>query len=71
MNEALRALGWSDPPDWLQDPTWIYPGMVIVGHLGHRRRRHRQPRRPQRLPTELYDAAKIDGAGLRGRRCAT
>ena len=39
-----------NPPDWLQDPTWIYSGLVIMGDLGHRGRDHRLPGRPQGHP---------------------
>ena len=34
INEVLRVLGIADPPDWLQDPTWIYPGLVLLGVWG-------------------------------------
>jgi len=42
------------------------PGARVHRHLGHRVGDHRQPGRPARDPTELYDAANIDGAGWWG-----
>ena len=30
----LRSIGIQNPPDWLQDPTWIYPGLVLIGIWG-------------------------------------
>ena len=34
INGVLPPSASSDPPDWLQDTTWIYPGLVIVGSGG-------------------------------------
>lgn len=63
LNSALRTVGISNPPSWLHDTTWVYPGLVIVGiwavgfgflvNLAGLRS----------VPTELYDAAEMDGAG--------
>ena len=63
VNEFLRAIGWSNPPDWLQDPTWIYPGMVIVSIWTIGSAVIVNLAGLNGVPTELYDAAKIDGAG--------
>ncbi len=59
----LRALGVSNPPDWLQDPTWIYPGLVIMGIWGIGGGVIVYLAGLKGIPTEYYDAAKIDGAG--------
>lgn len=63
VNLTLRAIGVSNPPNWLLDPTWVYPGLVIVsiwavgfGFLVNLSGL-------QRIPTELYEAAEVDGAG--------
>lgn len=63
FNDALRFLGWATPPSWLFDSTFIYPAMVLIGiwsigggiviNLAGLRG----------IPTELYEAARIDGAG--------
>lgn len=67
LNEALRTLGWANPPDWLNDPTWIYPGLVLVGVWGIGGAVIINLAGLQNVPTELYDAAKIDGAGWWGQ----
>ena len=48
INDSLRFLGWSDPPDWLFDTTFDLPGPRAHGHLGHRCRDDHQSRRPAR-----------------------
>ena len=67
LNEALRALGWSNPPDWLNSPTWIYPGLVLVGIWGIGGAVIVNLAGLRSVPTELYDAARIDGAGWWGQ----
>jgi len=63
LNQALQALGWQNPPAWLNDPTWIYPGLVLVGIWGIGGAVIINLAGLTNLPTELFDAAKIDGAG--------
>jgi multiple sugar transport system permease protein len=63
LNDGLRALGWQNPPNWLNDTTWIYPGLVLVGIWGIGGAVIINLAGLQNVPTELYDAAKIDGAG--------
>jgi multiple sugar transport system permease protein len=67
LNQGLRALGWSNPPDWLNDPTMIYPGLVLVGLWGIGGAVIINLAGLRSVPTELYDAAKIDGAGWSGQ----
>jgi ABC-type sugar transport system permease subunit len=67
LNEALRALGWSNPPDWLNSPTWIYPGLVLVGIWGIGGAVIVNLAGLRSVPSELYDAARIDGAGWWGQ----
>src|SRR4051794_24830949 len=64
IDQILVAMGVSNPPSWLNDPLWSWIGVVIVnvwltypyfmfiilGALAS-------------VPAELYEAAKIDGAG--------
>jgi multiple sugar transport system permease protein len=63
INQFLMFIGISDPPSWLFDADWVYPALtftglwtigagVIINLAGLRG-----------IPTEYYDAAKIDGAG--------
>jgi multiple sugar transport system permease protein len=67
LNQALRWIGWSNPPDWLNDPTWIYPGLALVGIWGIGGAVIVNLAGLKGVPTELYDAAEIDGAGWWGR----
>ncbi len=63
INEFLRALGVSNPPNWLNDTRWVYPGLVILGLWGIGNAMLINLAALQGVPTELYEAAKIDGAG--------
>jgi ABC-type sugar transport system permease subunit len=63
LNDALRAIGIDHPPDWLQDPTWIYSGLVIMGIWGIGAGMIVYLAGLKGIPSELYDAARIDGAG--------
>jgi ABC-type sugar transport system permease subunit len=63
INGFLKFLGVEHPPDWLQDPTWIYSGLVIMGIWGIGAGMIVYLAALKGIPTELYDAARIDGAG--------
>jgi multiple sugar transport system permease protein len=63
VNGLLKFLGISHPPDWLQDPTWIYPGLVIMGIWGIGAGMIVYLAGLKGIPTDLYEAARIDGAG--------
>jgi ABC-type sugar transport system permease subunit len=67
LNEALRAMGMTNPPNWLEDPAWIYPGLVLVGIWGIGGAVIINLAGLAGVPTELYDASKIDGAGWWGQ----
>jgi len=62
VNLALGAIGITGP-DWLNSTTWIYPALVIIGlwSVGDMLLYHLAA--VQGIPTELYEAAKVDGAG--------
>jgi multiple sugar transport system permease protein len=64
VNQGLRTIGVSDPPGWLSDPdyalysmgtivSWQMLGFCVVVYLAGL----------QGVPTELQEAAAIDGAG--------
>ena len=63
FNEVLKLVGWQDPPSWLFDATWIYPAMVIMGIWGIGAGIVINLAGLRGIPTELYEAARIDGAG--------
>src|SRR4051812_13875955 len=55
LDQGLRALGWANPPNWLNDPTWIYPGLVLIGIWGIGGAVIINLAGIQNVPTELYD----------------
>jgi len=63
VNGLLRLIGIADPPSWLDDPVWIYPALVIMGVWGIGAGMIVYLAGLKGIPTEYYDAAKIDGAG--------
>jgi ABC-type sugar transport system permease subunit len=63
----LRWVGVPNPPDWLRDTTWIYPGLVVMGLWGIGGGVIVYLAGLRGIPTELYDAARIDGAGYLGQ----
>jgi ABC-type sugar transport system permease subunit len=63
FNESLQLVGWKDPPAWLYDETWIYPGFAIIGLWGIGAGIVINLAGLRGIPTELYEAARIDGAG--------
>ena len=67
LNGALRFLGWSNPPNWLFDTTFIYPGLVLMGIWGVGAGVIVNLAGLRGIPTELYEAARIDGAGWAGQ----
>jgi multiple sugar transport system permease protein len=63
INEALRMLGVSDPPKWLEDPRSVTQALVIIGVWGIGSAIVVNLAGLRSIPTELYDAATVDGAG--------
>jgi ABC-type sugar transport system permease subunit len=63
FNEVLRFLGWQKPPSWLFDTTFIYPALVLMGIWGIGAGIVINLAGLRGIPTELYEAARIDGAG--------
>jgi ABC-type sugar transport system permease subunit len=50
-------------PDWFNDPRWVVPGLTLIGLWGVGNTMLIMLAGLQGVPTELYDAAKVDGAG--------
>lgn len=63
VNQALQWLGVQNPPTWANDVTWVYPALVIIGLWGVGNSMVIYLAGLQGVPTELYDAAQVDGAG--------
>ncbi|MGH2538701.1 MAG: carbohydrate ABC transporter permease [Candidatus Promineifilaceae bacterium] len=64
VNQGLQALGVANPPNWLEDPSWVYPALVILGLWGIGNGLIINLAGLRGIPTELYDAARVDGAGF-------
>jgi multiple sugar transport system permease protein len=64
INRALVDLGVpkANVPQWANDINWVYPSYVIMGIWGIGNAMLIMLAGLQGVPTELYDAAKVDGA---------
>jgi ABC-type sugar transport system permease subunit len=60
----LMAMGVprTSVPGWANDINWVYPAYVIMGLWGIGNAMLTMLAGIQGVPTELYDAAKVDGA---------
>jgi ABC-type sugar transport system permease subunit len=66
INGVLHAVGIAGP-DWINDPSWIYPSLIMIGLWGIGSAIIINLAGLQNVPTELYDAARVDGAGYWGQ----
>jgi multiple sugar transport system permease protein len=64
LNTFLRDIGIQSPPGWLQDPEWAIPALVIMGLWGVGGSMIIYLAGLQGIPTDLYDAVKVDGANV-------
>lgn len=62
LNRLLRLVGVVDPPNWLQDANWITTAFVLMGLWGVGNAMLTMLATMQGVPTELYEAADVDGA---------
>lgn len=60
------VLGWFgiDGPNWTSDPTWVKPGLILMSLLSVGGSVIILLAALRNVPEELYDAAKVDGAGF-------
>jgi ABC-type sugar transport system permease subunit len=65
VNNALLSMGvpFASLPGWYNDVNWVYPAYVLFGIWGMGNAMLTMLAGLQGVPTELYDAAKVDGAG--------
>lgn len=61
LNRFLSSFGIAGP-DWINSVEWIYPAMVIIGIWGLGNYLLTTIAAMQGVPTELYEAARVDGA---------
>lgn len=62
LNAILAVFGLPGP-DWINSETWIYPALSLIGLWGVGNFMLINIAGLQSVPTELYEAARIDGAG--------
>jgi len=62
LNRILRLIGISDPPNWLFDPRFLTFALVLIGVWGVGNAMLTMMASMQGVPTELYEAARVDGA---------
>ena len=67
VNKFLQIFGIDVATAWISDPDLVYPGLVIIGIWGIGGAVIINLAGLRGIPTELYDAAKIDGAGAWGQ----
>ncbi|MEP7285047.1 MAG: sugar ABC transporter permease [Chloroflexota bacterium] len=63
LNQALSTVGIIGP-DWLNRAEWVIPGLVIIGLWTAGGSMIIYLAGLQSIPTELYEAASIDGANV-------
>lgn len=61
LNKAIEALGLPGP-DWINSEAWIYPALTLMGLWGVGNFMIINIAGLQSVPTELYEAARMDGA---------
>lgn len=62
MNKILGVVG-IDGPDWLNSTTWILPGLTLIATWGVGNAMIIYIAALNGVPTSLYEAARLDGAG--------
>ena len=63
LNQILGSVGLPQP-DWINSETWIYPALSMIGLWAIGNFMIINIAGLQSVPTELYEAARIDGAGV-------
>lgn len=61
LNKALLLFG-VEGPNWFQDERWVLPALTLMGVWGVGNAMIVMLAGLQNVPTELYDASKVDGA---------
>lgn len=63
LNYLLNTLFGITGPRWMTDENWVGPALVIMGFWGVGNTMLTMLAGLQNVPTELYEAATVDGAG--------
>ena len=64
INLLLKAIGIANPPRWFTDPTWSVPALNLLGIWAVGNAMLILLASLQGVPTELYEAATVDGANV-------
>jgi multiple sugar transport system permease protein len=64
LNPIIEAVFHVKGPGWLNDPQWAVPALVLMGLWGVGGGMIIYLAGLQGVPTDLYDAAKVDGANI-------
>ncbi len=62
LNQALGLFGLSNPPNWLSDPAWAKPSLILMGLWGVGAGMIIWLAGLKDIPEAMYEAASIDGA---------
>src|ERR1043165_6916802 len=63
INIGLHGMGIKHPPNWLTDPAWAKPALILMGLWGAGGGMVIYLAGLQDVPQSLYEAASLDGAG--------
>ena len=63
LNHALKSLGITHPPQWLADPAWTKPSLILMSMWGVGHAMVIYMAALQDVPRSLYESADLDGAG--------
>ncbi|MBU0677606.1 MAG: sugar ABC transporter permease [Verrucomicrobia bacterium] len=64
LNYALSFLGIDNPPQWLADPAWTKPALILMSVWGVGNTIVIYLAALQDVPRSLYESADIDGGGF-------
>jgi multiple sugar transport system permease protein len=62
LNRMLRSIGVANPPNYMQDQNWILYAFILIGTWGVGNAMLITLAGMNGVPTELYEAAEVDGA---------
>ncbi|MBI5304016.1 MAG: sugar ABC transporter permease [Chloroflexi bacterium] len=63
LNRIIEAIFGIKGPRWFQDEFWVLPALTIMGFWGIGNTMLTLLAGLQNVPTEMYEAAEVDGAG--------
>jgi len=67
LNHALKSIGIAHPPQWLADPAWTKPSLILMSLWGVGHAMVIYLAALQDVPRSLYESADLDGAGAWSR----